>query len=77
MNLVFGIPAMIISSIVACRSFISLTTFLKRDACVHNVTTHPLSCITTVGDFRSNDVIQICAGCESAGSATKGDAENV
>jgi len=76
MNLVFSIPAMIISSIVACRSFISLTAFLKRDACAHNVTTHPISCITTVGDFRSNDVIQICAGC-SAGSATKGDAENV
>jgi len=77
MNLVYCIPAMIITSIVACRSFISLTTFLKRDVCVHNVTTHPLSCVTTVGGISGNDVFQICAGCESAGSSTKVDAENV
>jgi hypothetical protein len=77
MRLVYCIPAMIISSIVACRSFISLTTFLKQDVCVHNVTTHPLSCVTTVGGFGGNDVIQICAGCESAGSSIKVDAENI
>jgi hypothetical protein len=41
MNMMFCLPAVVASSIVACRSFVSLANFQQSDVYVHSMTAHP------------------------------------
>lgn len=41
MNIIACIPAAVASSIVACRSFVSLSNFRQKDVYVHSAVLHP------------------------------------
>jgi len=60
MNMMFCLPAVVASSIVACRSFVSLANFQQSDVYVHSITAHPTTCQRPPG------------GGSSGGDATRG-----
>jgi len=60
MNLVFSVPAAVASSIVACRSFVSLTNF-RQKVYVHRALPHSSTSVGT-GESSRRKVIQARAG---------------
>lgn len=58
--MMFCLPAVVASSIVACRSFVSLANFQQSDVYVHSITAHPTTCQRPPG------------GGSSGGDATRG-----
>src|ERR1700733_60067 len=58
MNMMFCLPAVVASSIVACRSFVSLANFQQSDVYVHSITALPTTTwqSATGGGFSGGDV---------------------
>jgi hypothetical protein len=76
MNIMFTTPAAVASSIVACRSFVSLTSFLHKDVYVHSTAPcpsrpHPSGGFIGHGDVGTNDF-----GCDSMTPKKKGSLGN-
>jgi len=74
MNMMFCVPAAVAASIVACRSFVSLTNFLHSDVHIYSTMTRRNTRRRPGGGTSGVDVTQVCAcggGCTSDSSATK------
>ena len=73
----FTIPAAVASSIVACRSFVSLTSFLHNDVYVHSAAPCPPSRPHPSGGFSSHDDLGTDGlGCDSMTAKKKGGIVN-
>ena len=69
----FCVPAAVASSVVACRSFVSLANFLHDDVYIYS-TTARRNTRRPGGDTSGGDVTHVCAshgGCASDSSVTK------
>jgi hypothetical protein len=80
--MMFCVPAAVAASIVACRSFVSLTNYLRSDVDIYSTTTRRNTPRCPRGGTSGGDVIQVCAcggGCASDSSVTKttGSAGNI
>ena len=69
MNVMFTISAAVASSIVACRSFVSLTNFRQNGLYVYSPMPRPAAGIRR---SRGDDVTQVCAGEDGSNSKKKG-----
>jgi len=79
MNMMFCVPAAVASSVVACRSFVSLATFLHSDVHIYSTTARRNTHCRPSGGTSGGDVIQVCAsggGCASV-MKTAGSAGNI
>jgi len=73
MNIMFTIPAAVASSIVACHSFVSLTSFLHKDVYVHSAAPGAPSRPYPNGGFSGLDSVGTDGlGCDSISPKRKG-----
>jgi len=77
MNIMFTIPAVVASSTVACRSFVSVTSFLHKDVYVHSAAPCAPSRPHPSGRFRGHDDVGTDSlSCDSRTPKKKGSIGN-
>lgn len=62
MNIMFALPSAIALSVVACRSFISLTNFRQKDVYIHSAARYPSACLRPDGSSSGGDVVRVRPG---------------
>ena len=62
MNIMFALPSAIALSVVACRSFISLTNFRQKDVYIHSAARYPSARLRPGGSSSGGDVVQVRPG---------------
>jgi len=73
MNIIFNVAAVVASSIVACRSFVSLANFRQTDVYVHSAVPHS----ARLGSPGSGDVLESRAGIGRLAKNNRGTTDNI